>query len=161
MPPAALMGPAKSIERNSEPSALFMIRTPPMPSSGATSIASVRTARPTLKPESMAFVMSVVLAYILLATSRAIWMAAVSLSESLRRSRKSSSMLIPSRYSSSSFSVLLARSLVRGISTKSSKSRPLALASSAMRKTSSARRSIQLWYDSRSALRRPSSYADT
>jgi hypothetical protein len=111
---------------------------------GATRIASVSTPRPTLSPESMASVMSLFLAYILRATSRAISIAAVSLSVVSRRLRKSSSILIPSRYSSSSFSVLLARSVVRGISTSSEKSRPLALASSAMRKTSSARRSNQL-----------------
>ena len=144
VPPAALMGPAKSMDRNSDPSALFMMRTLPMPSSGATRIASVSTPRPTLSPESMASVMSLFLAYILRATSRAISIAAVSLSVVSRRLRKSSSILIPSRYSSSSFSVLLARSVVRGISTSSEKSRPLALASSAMRKTSSARRSNQL-----------------
>ena len=85
------------MERNSEPSALFMIRTPPMPSSGATRTASVSTARPTLIPESMAFSMSLVRACILFATSRAISMAAFSRSEVLSRLRRSSSMFSPCR----------------------------------------------------------------
>ena len=78
-------------------------------------------------------VMSPVLACIFLATSSAISMAAGSLSEVLRRLRRLSSMFIPSRYSSSNFSVLLARSVVRGISMSSVKSRPLDLASDAIR----------------------------
>ena len=55
VPPAARMGPQKSIETKRVPSKLFMTRTCPMPSSGATRTASVSTARPTRNPVSMLF----------------------------------------------------------------------------------------------------------
>ena len=80
VPPAARIGPQKSIERNSEPSALLMILTSPIPSRGATRTASVSTAKPTLRPESIALLLSPVAACISFVTEIAIMIAAVSLS---------------------------------------------------------------------------------
>ena len=142
VPPAARIGPQKSMERNSEPSALFMILTSPIPSRGATRTASVSTASPTLSPESMALRLSPVASCISFVTEIAIMIAAVSLSCFRRRSlnrlsifnggrlRFSGSM---NRYgSSSNFSVLLAKSDALGISTDSEKSKPFFFATLAI-----------------------------
>ena len=135
VPPAALIGPQNSIDRNSVPSSLFRILTSPMPSKGATRTASVSTAKPTRRPVSIERLTSAVSLCILFPTSTAIWIEAVSRSTLPSNLRKSSSILMGSssgvglRYSSSNFSVLLAKSAARGISTVSAKSNPLERAS--------------------------------
>ncbi len=143
VPPAARIGPQKSIDRNSDPSPLFRMRTAPIPSSGATRTASVSTARPTLRPQSIASLRSPSLMCIFFATSTAIWIDALSLSVVPSSSRRSSSILRPLRYSSSNFSVLLAKSAARGISTSLLKSNPFDFASDANSYSSSARASSQ------------------
>ena len=138
VPPAALIGPQNSIERNSVPSSLLRILTSPIPSSGATRTASVNTANPTRRPVSIERRTSAVNLCILFPTSTAICIDAVSRSTFVNNLRKSSSILIGSssgvglRYSSSNFSVLLAKSAARGISTELEKSKPLERASSAI-----------------------------
>ena len=122
------MGPQKSMERNSEPSELLRILTAPIPSSGATRTASVSTASPTLRPQSIASLRSPSRSYIRFETLTAIWIDALSLSVFNRSPLRSSSISRPFRYSSRSFSVLLAKSAALGISISVLKSRPFALA---------------------------------
>ena len=133
VPPAALIGPQKSIDKNSLPSTLLRILTSPIPSKGATRTASVRTARPTLSPESIDLRLSLVIENISLVTDFAIIIAAVSRSLFSSKFRRSPSIFNASwllssgfgnRYGfSSSFSVLLAKSAALGISIESEKSR--------------------------------------
>ena len=140
---------------------MFNILTSPIPSSGATKTASVRTARPTLRPVSIDFRKSPVSSCIIFADSLAMVIEADSRSMVSKRSLNRSSIwigLLSSsglRYLSSKRTVLLARSFALGISTSVLKSIPLDLASFAILYTRSVSASIRSRYVAYSADKRP------